>query len=109
MNLTLIKPGTTLATVRPFVKAGAGGLVLNPGKSVLPLGAGRTLTNEPATEHKLAMTLGAGLHVAISSVWDAVFHVDKSFFRMNRIAAGEVTGQTWASATFLGLGLSVRF
>lgn len=55
------------------------------------------------------MTLGAGLHVAISSVWDAVFHVDKSFFRMNRIAAGEVTGQTWASATFLGLGLSVRF
>ena len=108
VNLRMIKSRPIAALLRPFLKTGIGGLILNPGKSTLSLGGGTAIVTEPASDHKVAVNIGIGFYLRLGRTFSAVIHAEKYFYRLDQVEGLSVVRKITASDTYFGLGLATQ-
>lgn len=109
-NLSLCKCQPIWDRIRPFVKAGVGGVLFQTRDVTLDLGGGNAIHVDGQTDHQLTLLLGGGIALLLSKRLNLIMEYRMYLFRLQRVLNdGLQSERVWSDNSYLGLGLSVTF
>lgn len=110
INFRVATPKSLAFRLTPYFESGVGGSALNPQSATIDLGGGTVIQTNPKTDHNFALSLGAGVMLALSKNLDVKIEWRNDLYRLDKVLDDGVnTESILGRDAFLGAGLMISF